>query len=91
MKHYHVTIQVKDSAPRPNESNAALLRMELLITLGDDARHVPVGAVNFRSTPTTIDDLIKGTLADLRLTDLMDIREVDEITEEDMEHYAYNT
>jgi hypothetical protein len=93
MKYYHVTLQVNDSAPLPSESNCALLRLEMLLTVGDNATHVPSGHVglDLKSVPTTVGDLIKGTLADLHLQGLMSIREVEEITREDMEHYAYNT
>jgi hypothetical protein len=91
MKYYHVTLQVNSTAPRPAEDDCALLRMELLFTVGDNATHIPVGARPDKPERVTVNELIRGTLYDLHLVGLMDVREVDEITKEQMEHYAYNS
>lgn len=87
MEFYHVTLRVNDTAPLPAEDNCAMLRMELLITIGDNARQMVPGHPH-RSQPVTVGDIIKGTLHDLRLSGLMHISALDKITPEEAEQYA---
>ena len=88
MKFYHVVLRPEVTTPKPAEDNTALLRMELLVSVGDRARHAPAKTAPFGSVPTTIGEVIKGTLSDLQLTGLMHIAELDEITEEEAQQYV---
>lgn len=88
MKYYHVTVQANDTAPLPDETNSAFLRMEMLFTVGDNALYVPVGASEDRPEQVTVGEIVKGVIGNLGLTGLMRIMKVNEITREAASRYA---
>ena len=88
MKYYHVVLQSNETAPLPGERNIALLRMEMMFTLGDEVLLMPYRGRPSNMEHATAGDIIKGVIRDLKLIGLVHVTEVKEITREEARHYA---
>jgi hypothetical protein len=78
MKYYRVIIKPNREL-EPAEDFCAMLRMELTVSVGDNARQVPVGGSPMHPIPVTIGDLIKSTIFDLHISSYMAAESVIEL------------